>query len=112
MKITKWALAAALLSTGAAQATCYTLYWADGAPITETSVAPVDLSLPLGEALHERFGPGVTMVVSDQGVYCGKQEDVGVAPRSLAEALRAESQAAGMVKKAGGEGTMVKTAAR
>lgn len=100
MSIRKWALAAALLSSGMAQATCYSVYWSDGVLAVETSMAPVDLSKPLGEALADRFGPGMTMVVSDQAVYCGKQEQVPVGRGSLAEALRRESQQAGLAKKA------------
>jgi hypothetical protein len=100
MNMKKWAVAAAMLSTGVAQATCYSLYWSDGKLLTETSIAPVDLSLPLGEALNERFGPDVTMVVSDQGVFCGKQEVVPVGHLSLADAVRAAGEQAAVVKKA------------
>ncbi|HEX2545997.1 MAG TPA: hypothetical protein VHL79_14035 [Ramlibacter sp.] len=97
MNFKTWAAAAALLATGTAQATCYSLYWADGVLVTETSTAPVDLSLPLNEALHEKFGPGVTMVVSDQGVYCGRQ-DGPVTHRSLADAVRADVERAALLK--------------
>jgi hypothetical protein len=100
MNLKKWAMAAAMLCTGVAQATCYSLYWSDGKLLTETSVAPVDLSLPLGEALNERFGPDVTMVVSDHAVFCGKEEVVPVGRRSLADAVRAEVAQATVLKKA------------
>jgi hypothetical protein len=122
MNIRNWALAAALLSSGMAQATCYSVYWSDGALAIETSIPPVNLSMPLGEALADTFGPGMTMVVSDQAVYCGKQQEVAVGRPSLAEALRqetqqagpankAQSQPVGVVKKAEMPG-VVKTAAR
>jgi hypothetical protein len=99
MNMKKWAMAAVMLSTGVAQATCYSLYWSDGKLLTETSIAPVDLSLPLGEGLNERFGPDVTMVVSDHAVFCGKQEAVPVGHRSLADAVRAAGELATLMKK-------------
>ena len=65
-----WAVAAALATTGAAQATCYSVHRADGALILETSTTPVNLTLPLGDTVPEKFGQGTFMTMSDLGVFC------------------------------------------
>lgn len=111
MNVKKVAIAAALLWTGMAQATCYSLYWADGVLASESSTPPVDLSLPLKEALDAQFGPGMTMVVSRADVYCGKQEVVAK-PRSLADAVRAANEQAALMKTTQVAATAAKTQAR
>ena len=111
MTIKKIAIAAALLWGGLAQATCYSLYWADGVLASESSTPPVDLSLPLKEALDQQFGPGMTMVVSHQDVFCGKQE-VAVTRRSLADAVRAANETAALLKTTQVAATATKTLAR
>lgn len=95
-----WAIAAALLSAGMAQATCYSVYKADGALIHESSTTPVDLTLPIGDTVPEKFGPGATMTVSDLGHYCKDRREVQAAPKSLAEAVRAEGERAEQVAAA------------
>lgn len=65
-----WIVATALLAAGTAQATCYSVHKADGTLIRESSSTPVNLALPLGDTVPEKFGNGAFMVVSDQGVFC------------------------------------------
>ncbi|MEJ5992241.1 hypothetical protein WG902_19720 [Ramlibacter sp. PS3R-8] len=87
------AIAAALLAAGTAQATCYSVYKADGTIIQETSVTPVDLSLPIGDTVVAKFGPGTSMTISETGFYC-KDRGVPVVgrPQSLAEVVQAEEE--------------------
>ena len=87
-----WLLAAAALATGMAQATCYTVYKADGTLIQESSTSPVNLSLQIGDTVPEKFGTGATMTVSDQDTYCrDRREKQAVGGRSsLADALKQE----------------------
>lgn len=92
MNAKAWVLAAALLCAGMAQATCYSVYKADGTLLHESSTTPVNLALPLGDTVPEKFGPGAVMVVSDQGFYCKDRREVQAAPKSLAEAVRAEAE--------------------
>lgn len=89
-----WLLAASLLASGMAQATCYTVYKADGTLLHESSTTPVNLALPIGDTVPEKFGPGAMMTVSDQGTYCRDRQQVQAAPQSLAEAVRAEGEKA------------------
>ena len=95
-----WLLAAALLAGGMAQATCFTVYKADGTVLHESSSTPVNLSLPIGDTVPEKFGPGATMTVSDQGIYCRDKRQAQAAPKSLAEAVRAEGEKAEQVAAA------------
>jgi hypothetical protein len=111
MRFNKIAIAAAMLWAGLAQATCYSTYWSDGVLATQTSTPPVDLSLPLAEGLADRFGPGVTMVISDQHVFCGKQEQAAPT-RSLADAVREANEAAALVKTTEVASTSLKTKLR
>jgi hypothetical protein len=92
-----WVIAAALLSAGMAQATCYSVYKADGTLIQESSTTPVNLALQIGDTVPEKFGPGATMTVSDHGVYCKDQRDTLAVRKSLAEAVRAETEKAQQV---------------
>lgn len=62
--------AAALLWAGLAQATCYSVYKSDGTLLYETSKAPVNLALPIGDSVPAKYGTGATMTVSDHGVFC------------------------------------------
>lgn len=93
MNIKPWAIAAALLSAGMAQATCYSVYKADGTIIQETSNSPVDLTLPIGDTIPVKFGTGASMTISESGFYC---KDRGVpiegAPKSLAQIVQAEEE--------------------
>jgi hypothetical protein len=95
-----WLLAAALLATGVAQATCYSVYKADGTLLHEGPNSPVNLALPIGDTVPEKFGPGATMTVSDLGFYCRDKQQAQAAPKSLAEAVRAEGQRAEQVAAA------------
>ena len=65
-----WMVAAALLAAGTAQATCYSVRKLDGTLVLETSSTPVNLTLPLGDAVPQKFGQGTFMVMSDPGVFC------------------------------------------
>jgi hypothetical protein len=84
-----WMVATALLAAGTAQATCYGVYKADGTLIQESSTTPVNLTLPLGDTVPVKFGPGAFMVVSDLGVYCKERneaqaiQEVAVAPAAV-----------------------------
>ncbi|MBC5784069.1 hypothetical protein H8N03_14045 [Ramlibacter sp. USB13] len=70
MNAKAWVAAAAFLATGLAHATCYTVYKADGTVLQEGSTSPVNMALPIGDTIPEKFGPGSTMTVSDLGIYC------------------------------------------
>ena len=70
MKSKAWAVAAALVATSGAHATCYSVHRADGAVLLETPTTPVNLTLPLGDTVPEKFGPGAFMTMSDLGVFC------------------------------------------
>jgi hypothetical protein len=77
------AAAAALLSAGMAQATCYSVYKADGTLLHESSNTPVNLALPIGDSVPEKFGAGASMTVSDHGVFCknrGREVSADKAP--------------------------------
>jgi hypothetical protein len=65
-----WILATALLVTGAAQATCYSVHKADGSLILETSTTPVNLAFALSETVQEKFGAGTFMTLSGTNVFC------------------------------------------
>ena len=87
-------LAAATVVTGGAQATCYSLYKADGTLLQESSRPPVNLSLQIGDTVPEKFGPGTTMTVSDHGIYCRDANERQMGPKSLADALHQEEKKA------------------
>lgn len=65
-----FAALAALCFAGTAQATCYSVYKADGTLLHESSSTPVNLALPIGDTVPGKFGAGATMTVSDHGVFC------------------------------------------
>jgi hypothetical protein len=88
-----WAVAAALVATGAAQATCYSVHRADGTLILETPTTPVNLALPLGDTVPEKFGPGAFMTMSDLGVFC-KHRRVAPAAQSVVAAAAPVSKRA------------------
>ena len=100
MNSKSWLLAAALLATGAAQATCYSVYKADGTLVHEGPTTPVNLALPIGDTVPQKFGPGATMTVSDHAIYCRDKQQAQAAPKSLAEAVRAEAEKAEQVAAA------------
>ena len=98
MNIKTWAITAALLTAGTAQATCFSVYRADGTVIHESSTTPVDLSQQIGDTIAIKFGPGASMTMSEHGVYCKDRAGVVGTGNSLAEAVRAEEQKAMLVK--------------
>ena len=65
-----WVAVTALLATGMAQATCYSVYKADGKLVHQGPDAPVNLALPIGDTIPAKFGPGATMTMSDPNLYC------------------------------------------
>src|SRR5206468_1844230 len=95
-------IAATLLLAGTAQATCYSVYKADGSLLQESSTSPVNLARPIGDTVTEKFGPGASMSMSDSNLFCkdrrgdGKDakdaQAVQAAPKSLAAALKAEEE--------------------
>ncbi|HEY0824321.1 MAG TPA: hypothetical protein VGD76_11080 [Ramlibacter sp.] len=88
-----WGLAAVLLCAGSmAHATCYSVYKADGTLILESSNTPVNLTLPLGDTVPEKFGAGATMTVSDLGVFC-KDRRGSAAYKPAAKAPAAQAKA-------------------
>lgn len=98
-----WLVAAACLATGMAQATCYSIYKADGSLLQQSSTTPVNLSQQIGDTVPEKFGPGATMTVSADNVYCRNAQERQAAPKSLADAVRQEqtkSELAGTKKDA------------
>jgi hypothetical protein len=92
-----WVIAAALLAAGMAQATCYSVYKADGMLIQESSTTPVNLAQQIGDTVPEKFGAGATMTMSDHGVYCKDRRETQEVKKSLAEAVRAEGETAQQV---------------
>lgn len=82
-----WLLLGATLVCGMAQATCYTVYKANGAVLQRSSTTPVNLSEQIGDTVPAKFGSGATMVVSDDGVYCESASERQRAPKSLADAV-------------------------
>lgn len=91
MNTKAWAFAAALLAAGSAQAACYSVYTAKGGLIQEGSTAPVNMTLPLGDTVPEKFGPGATMTVSDLGVFCKDRRGEGNPLKTPAAAAREEA---------------------
>jgi hypothetical protein len=101
-------IAAALVLAGTAQATCYSVYKADGSLLQESSTSPVNLALPIGDTVTEKFGPGASMSMSEIEFFCkerrGDAQDAQgaqaaqtaqiaqTAQKSLAEALKAEEE--------------------
>jgi hypothetical protein len=92
------AIAAALLSAGVAQATCFSVYKADGTILLETSTTPVDLTQPIGDTIPMKFGPGASMTISAHSLYCGTRPGEVGTRNSLAEAVRAEEKKSMLVK--------------
>ena len=108
-----WLLVSAFLVTGTAQATCYSIYKADGKLLQQSSTPPVNLEAQIGDSVPAKFGAGATMTVSDPGVYCRDARERRHAPRSLADALlQEESKKAPAGKQAGVSEEGTKTAAR
>jgi len=94
-----WLLASAFLVTGVAQATCYSVYKADGTLLQQSSTTPVDLSEQIGDTVPEKFGRGATMTVSDLETYCKDARERKLGPQSLADSVR-EEEAKGELKAA------------
>ena len=75
-----WMVAAAMLAAGSAQATCFKVYSGDGRLILESSTTPVNLSLPLGDTVPQKFGNGAFRTISDRAVFCkDRRGDAGAA---------------------------------
>jgi hypothetical protein len=110
------AIAVALLSTSMAHAACYSVYKADGTLLHESSTTPVNLALPIGDTVPEKFGPGATMTMSEHGFFCRDLKgEAQSGAKSLADAVRAEGEKAALMvlkQPVGGEGEERKTAAR
>lgn len=93
-----WMIAAALLCAGTAQAACYTVFKADGSVLQESSTPPVNLSLPIGDTVVEKFGRGASMAMSEPDFFCRERrgeagaQAVQTAHKSLAAALKAEEE--------------------
>ena len=106
-------LLTASLVTGMAHATCYSIYKADGHLLQQSSATPVNLELQIGDTVQQKFGPGATMIVSADDVYCRSARERQAAPRSLADAVRQEQAKTDLEqnKTAPGENAM-KTAAK
>jgi hypothetical protein len=104
-----WLVVAACLVTGMAQATCYSVYKADGKLLQRSSTSPVNLSEQIGDTVPAKFGSGAMMVVSDDSVYCMSASERQRAPKSLADAVLHEEgkRATAATKKdaAAGHGT-------
>lgn len=83
-------LLTATLATGMAQATCYSIYKADGTLLQQSSTSPVNLSLQIGDTVPEKFGAGAMMTVSDYDVFCQNASERKLAPKSLADAVMEE----------------------
>ena len=64
-------LAAILLASAGAQASCYTVLDAKGQIVSQTSTPPVDMALQLHQTVPERFGPGADMVFGVADENCG-----------------------------------------
>jgi hypothetical protein len=108
-------LLTAFLMTGMAQATCYSVYKADGTLLQQSSTTPVNLALQIGDTVQEKFGRGATMTVSDQGVYCRDARERQLSPKSLPDALLHEqvsSVSAAAAKKDAANAAGTKTAAK
>jgi hypothetical protein len=95
-----WLLVTAALLTCTAQATCYSVYKADGKLLQQSSTSPVNLSEQIGDTVPEKFGRGATMTVSDYNVYCLSARERQQAPKSLADAvLQEENKRAAVAAK-------------
>lgn len=106
-------LLAASLIAGTAQATCYSIYKADGSLLLQSSTSPVNLSLQIGDAVTEKFGTGASMTVSDYDVFCRDARERQLQPaRSLADALVQENNKVGAIKKEAAPEEGTKTAAK
>ena len=91
-----WIVAAACVSAASmAQAACFTVYKADGTLLQESSTTPVNLALPIGDTVPEKFGPGATMTVSEHNFFCpDRHERMQSTRKSLADSVRADSEKA------------------
>lgn len=79
-----WMVAGAMLAAGSAQATCYSVYKGDGTLILESSTTPVNLTLPLGDSVPQKFGPGAFMTISDLTVFCKDRRGAAGAQATVA----------------------------
>ena len=91
-------LITASLVTGMAQATCYSIYKADGRLLQQSSTTPVNLELQIGDTVRQKFGPGSTMIVSADDVHCRNARERQAAPKSLADAVRQEETKSELVR--------------
>lgn len=87
-----WMVAGAMLAAGSAQATCFKVYSGDGRLILESSTTPVNLSLPLGDTVPQKFGNGAFMTISDLAVFCkDRRGDAGAQATVAALQLKARA---------------------
>ncbi len=86
-----WMVATAVLAAGSAQATCFKVYSGDGRLILESSTTPVNLSLPLGDTVPQKFGSGAFMTISDLAVFCKDRRGEGA--QSTVAALQLKARA-------------------
>lgn len=68
-------LAAGALLAGSAHASCYVVMDRNGNILAESARPPVDMSLPLSQALAQRFGPGARMSFGLAEADCGTSTD-------------------------------------
>jgi hypothetical protein len=87
-----WMVAAALLSAGVAQATCFSVYRADGTLIQEGPNTPVNLAVPLGDSVPEKFGEGASLTMSGLDYHC-KQRKGPAAVRKVKASAKAGKRA-------------------
>jgi hypothetical protein len=113
MNAKAWLLLGATLVCGMAQATCYTVYRANGTVLQQSSTSPVNLSEQIGDSVQAKFGSGATMIMSGEGVYCMSANERQQAPKSLADAVLQDKtrKAEAAVKKDAAPADATKTAA-
>jgi hypothetical protein len=94
-----WMVAAALLSAGVAQATCFSVYRADGTLIQEGPNTPVNLAVPLGDSVPEKFGEGASLTMSGLDYHC-KQRKGPAAVRKVKANVKASAEGSKRAKTA------------
>lgn len=92
-------LLAATLMTGMAHATCYSVYKADGSLLQQSSTTPVNLALPIGDTVPEKFGRGASMTISADHVYCRDARERQAGPKSLADEVLQEQMKSELLRK-------------
>jgi hypothetical protein len=106
-----WMVAAALLSAGVAQATCFSVYRADGTLIQEGPTTPVNLALQLGDSVPEKFGEGASLTMSAADYTC-KQRKGPAAVRKVKTGGEGGKRAKTEAKREPAQGEVETAAAR